>query len=216
MSSLLAMPMKMIQMLPLMHLKLLKTWMILRVLKEMKVTRKLNISPSKILIWKKNIPLLPVSFEWHKRFLNILLLKGTTNSSYYHQGSTDRQQLDHGSTHFFSEAMYKECLALCDFVNEEIRKFSCSALMHLALGMFKISNNDAGLKEAVKKALEMIQQDTDNGVALLLMAELSDVIDKYGKPLFTREVMECVINALKGELICMMGKFHNSFLLCNS
>ena len=104
--------------------------------------------------------------------------------------------------------MYKECLALCDFVNEEIRKFSCSALMHLALGMFKISNNDAGLKEAVKKALEMIQQDTDNGVALLLMAELSDVIDKYGKPLFTREVMECVINALKGELICMMGKFH--------
>ena len=109
-------------------------------------------------------------------------------------------------TFLFSEAMYKECLALCDFVNEEIRKFSCSALMHLALGMFKISNNDAGLKEAVKKALEMIQQDTDNGVALLLMAELSDVIDKYGKPLFTREVMECVINALKGELICMMGK----------
>ena len=109
-------------------------------------------------------------------------------------------------TFLFSEAMYKECLALCDFVNEEIRKFSCSALMHLALGMFKISNNDGGLKEAVKKALEMIQQDTDNGVALLLMAELSDVIDKYGKPLFTREVMECVINALKGELICMMGK----------
>jgi len=103
-----------------------------------------------------------------------------------------------------SEAMYKECLALCDFVNEEIRKFSCSALMHLSLGMFKISNNDEGLKEAVKKALEMIQQDTDNGVALLLMAELSDVIDKYGKPLFTREIMECVINALKGELICMM------------
>ena len=112
---------------------------------------------------------------------------------------------------FFSEAMYKECLALCDFVNEEIRKFSCSALMHLALGMFKISNNDAGLKEAVKKALEMIQQDTDNGVALLLMAELSDVIDKYGKPLFTREVMECVINALKGELICMMGKFRSFY-----
>ena len=100
-SSLLAMPMKMIQMLPLMHSKLLKTWMILRVLKGMKVTRKLNISPSKILIWKKNIPLLPVSFEWHKRFLNILLLKGTTISSYHHQGSTDRQLLDHGSTLFF-------------------------------------------------------------------------------------------------------------------
>ena len=52
----------------------------------------------------------------------------------------------------------------------------------------------------------MILQDTDTGVALLLMAELSEVMDKYGKALYTRECIECVINTMKSELICMMGK----------
>ena len=130
-SSLLAMPMKMIQMPPLMHLKLLKTWMILRVLKGMKVTRKLNISPSKILTWKKNIPLLPVSFEWHKRFLNILLLKGTAISSYHHQGSTDRQQLDHGSTYFFQWGNVQRMLGplwLCQWRNSKILVLCSDAL----------------------------------------------------------------------------------------
>ena len=59
-SNSLAMLMKTIPMLPQMLLKLSKIWMILKVWKAMKVTRKLNISLLKILIWKKNIPLLPV------------------------------------------------------------------------------------------------------------------------------------------------------------
>lgn len=53
----------------------------------------------------------------------------------------------------------------------------------------------------------MILQDHDTGVALLLMAELSDVLDMYKKPLFTRECLECVLNTMKAELICMLGKF---------
>jgi hypothetical protein len=102
------------------------------------------------------------------------------------------------------EAMYKECMGLCDFVNEEIRKFSCSALLYLGLALFKVNQNAAALEQAAKKAIEMILQDTDNGVALLLMAELSEIMDKYGKPLFTKEAIECVLNTMKGELICMM------------
>ena len=65
----------------------------------------------------------------------------------------------------------------------------------------------ARLEEAAKKTIEMILQDHDTGVALLLMAELSDVLDTYKKPLFTRECVECVLNTMKGELICMLGKF---------
>ena len=57
-----------------------------------------------------------------------------------------------------SEAMYKECLALCDFVNEEIRKFSCSALLYLGLAIFKVGNTPAPLEQAAKKAIEMILQ----------------------------------------------------------
>ena len=50
----------------------------------------------------------------------------------------------------------------------------------------------------------MVLQDHDTGVALLLMAELSDVLDMYKKPLFTRECLECVLNTMKSELICML------------
>ena len=41
------------------------------------------------------------------------------------------------------------------------------------------------------------------------MAELSEIMDKYGKPLFTKEAIECVLNTMKGELICMMGNVMN-------
>ena len=62
----------------------------------------------------------------------------------------------------YSEAMYKECMGLCDFVNEEIRKFSCSALLYLGLALFKVNQNSAALEQAAKKAIEMILQVIDN------------------------------------------------------
>ena len=120
--------------------------------------------------------------------------------------------------------MYRECQALCDFVNEEIRKFSCAACLYIAHAEFKVNGkwvfwkfkkyflinflikSTTRLEEATKKTIEMILQDHDTGVALLLMAELSDVLDMYKKPLFTRECLECVLNTMKGELICMLGK----------
>ena len=38
-----------------------------------------------------------------------------------------------------SETMYRECQALCDFVNEEIRKFSCAACLYIALAEYKVN-----------------------------------------------------------------------------
>ena len=34
--------------------------------------------------------------------------------------------------------MYRECLALCDFVNDEIRKFSCAACLYIAHAEYKV------------------------------------------------------------------------------
>ena len=130
-SSLLAMPMKMIQMPPLMPLKPSKTWMTLRVSKEMKVMRKLNISPSKILIWKKNILLLPVSFEWHKRFLSTLLLKGTASSSDHHKIFFSARQCIKNAWPFVTLSMKKSesfrALLLC------IWPWECSRLVIMML-----------------------------------------------------------------------------------
>ena len=38
-----------------------------------------------------------------------------------------------------AETMYRECQALCDFVNEEIRKFSCAACLYIALAEYKVN-----------------------------------------------------------------------------
>ena len=45
----------------------------------------------------------------------------------------------------FSDAMYRECSALCDFVNEEIRKFSCAACLYIAHAEYKINGRSGWL-----------------------------------------------------------------------
>lgn len=103
-----------------------------------------------------------------------------------------------------SQEMYKECRELTEFVNEDIRKFACAALIHLGHAIYKVSNNADALTGAIEKAIDMCNQDTDSGCALLVMAELSEVLDAYKTPILTQKLVEVVKNAMSGELICMM------------
>jgi len=98
---------------------------------------------------------------------------------------------------------------LTEFINEDIRKFACAALIHLGHAQYKLSNNPQALHDAVDKGVEMILQDTDTGCALLIMAEISEVLDEYKKPINTLKLIEVVKNTMSGELICMMGKREN-------
>ena len=95
---------------------------------------------------------------------------------------------------------------MTEFINEDIRKFACAALIHLGHAIYKLSNNHQALHDAVDKGVEMILQDTDTGCSLLIMAEISEVLDEYKKPINTVKLIEVVKNTMSGELICMMGK----------
>lgn len=103
-----------------------------------------------------------------------------------------------------SEEMYKECQSLTDFINEDIRKFACAALIHLGHAIFKTTNNPQALHDAVTKGIEMCLQDTDTGCALLIMAEISEVLDAFKQPVKTAELVNIVKNTMSGELICMI------------
>lgn len=109
-------------------------------------------------------------------------------------------------TQKFSEELYNECKGLTDFINEDIRKFACAALIHLGHAIYKVTNNLAPLNEAVEKGVEMCLQDNDYGVALLIMAEIADLLDEYKRPIFTEKLIEVVKMTMQGELICMIGK----------
>ena len=111
----------------------------------------------------------------------------------------------------FSEEMYKECQSLTDFINEDIRKFACAALIHLGHAIFKVNGNPDALHNAVDKGVEMILQDTDTGCALLIMAEISEVLDDYKKPINTQKLCEVVKQTMSSELICMMGRVSYHF-----
>ena len=68
-----------------------------------------------------------------------------------------------------SDAMYDECSNLTGFANEEIRKLACSGMMHVALGISKIRNDNSKLAESIKKCLNMILNDQDNRIVLILI-----------------------------------------------
>lgn len=102
------------------------------------------------------------------------------------------------------EALYNECKSLTDFVNEDVRKFACAALIHLGNAMFKVTGNIAPLTDAVEKGIDTVLQDTDYGCALLIMAEISEVLDSYGKPIATKRLLDTVKSCIQGELMCML------------
>ncbi|CBY24997.1 unnamed protein product [Oikopleura dioica] len=60
------------------------------------------------------------------------------------------------------------------------------------------------LVEAITKGIDTIGTDTDHGCALLIMAEISEVLDSYKKPIETSRILSTVRMAMMGELICMM------------
>jgi len=103
-----------------------------------------------------------------------------------------------------SSELYQECKSLTDFVNEDVRKFACAALIHLGHAMFKVTGNETALVEAITKGIDTIGTDTDHGCALLIMAEISEVLDSYKKPIETSRILSTVRMAMMGELICMM------------
>ncbi|CAG5098758.1 Oidioi.mRNA.OKI2018_I69.XSR.g15949.t1.cds [Oikopleura dioica] len=125
--------------------------------------------------------------------------KHTALSSIIRMAQKIPEQLANASTE-----LYNECKSLTDFVNEDVRKFACAALIHLGHAMFKVSGNEAALVEAVTKGIDTIGTDADHGCALLIMAEISEVLDTYKKPIETKRILETVRMAMMGELICMM------------
>ena len=84
--------------------------------------------------------------------------------------------------------MYDECSKLTGFANEEIRKLACSGMMHVALGISKIRNDNSKLAESIKKGLDMILNDQDNRIVSIF---IGDII--YDDRLFKYRVLFCPI-----------------------
>ena len=81
---------------------------------------------------------------------------------------------------------------------------SAAACLSIACAENKITGNDSTrLDDAVELALLRVATDYDTSVATLLMGEMSDILNSFEKPLFTKECMEVVLGTLKGELVCM-------------
>ncbi|CBY35242.1 unnamed protein product [Oikopleura dioica] len=87
-----------------------------------------------------------------------------------------------------SSELYQECKSLTDFVNEDVRKFACAALIHLGHAMFKVTGNETALVEAITKGIDTI------GTFLIHTRNLSKL----------HEFSSTVRMAMMGELICMM------------